>query len=99
MSGYATISPRRKLTTCCWLVSTLVISGLVGARLMRRFDNRLVLATGFAIVAVAALLKGEGNQCVGGREFLCFSNGAWVWTWHGIHCPCRIDHPKLVCDE
>jgi DHA2 family multidrug resistance protein len=40
-----------------WLIPPLIIMGLVAARLMRRFDNRLVFAAGFAIVAIACLLN------------------------------------------
>ena len=42
-----------------WLIPSLVIAGMVGARLMRRFDNRLVFATGFSIVAIACLLNAQ----------------------------------------
>ena len=42
-----------------WLIPPLIIMGMVAARLMRRFDNRLVFATGFAIVAVACLLNAQ----------------------------------------
>jgi len=40
-----------------WIIPPLIITGLVAASLMRRFDNRLVLATGFTIVAAACLLN------------------------------------------
>jgi MFS transporter, DHA2 family, multidrug resistance protein len=40
-----------------WLMPPLIVMGLIAARLMRRFDNRLVFATGFTIVAVASLLN------------------------------------------
>jgi DHA2 family multidrug resistance protein len=42
-----------------WIVPPLLIMGLVAARLMRRFDNRLVLATGFTIVAIGCLLNAQ----------------------------------------
>ena len=42
-----------------WLISPLVIGGMIGAQLMRRFDNRLVFAAGFAIVALACLLNAQ----------------------------------------
>lgn len=42
-----------------WLVPSLVIAGLVAARLMRRFDNRLVLASGFAMVAIVGLINAD----------------------------------------
>jgi DHA2 family multidrug resistance protein len=40
-----------------WIIPPLIVGGLVAARLMRRFDNRLVLATGFTIIAGACLLN------------------------------------------
>src|ERR1044072_7516504 len=40
-----------------WLTLPMVLMGLVAARLMRRFDNRLVFASGFAVVAGGALLN------------------------------------------
>jgi len=42
-----------------WLIPPLIVSGLVAARLMRCFDNRLVLAMGFTIVAIACLLNSQ----------------------------------------
>src|SRR5215510_5560324 len=42
-----------------WLIPPLVIGGMIGAQLMRRFDSRLVFATGFAIVAIACLLNAQ----------------------------------------
>ena len=42
-----------------WLIPPLIIMGYVAARLMRRFDNRLVFATGFTIVAIACLLNAQ----------------------------------------
>jgi DHA2 family multidrug resistance protein len=52
-----------------WLIPSLVISGLIAARLMRRFDNRLVFATGFAIVAVACLLNAQLTSSWAGDNF------------------------------
>ena len=52
-----------------WLVPSLVIAGVVAARLMRRFDNRLVLATGFTIVAFAGLLNAELTSAWAGDNF------------------------------
>jgi DHA2 family multidrug resistance protein len=40
-----------------WLAGPLILMGVIAARIMRRFDNRLVLASGFAIVAAACLLN------------------------------------------
>jgi len=42
-----------------WLIPPLILGGMIAARLMRRFDNRLVFATGFAIVAIACLLNAQ----------------------------------------
>jgi len=42
-----------------WIIPPLIIMGLVAARLMRRFDNRLVFSTGFTIVAIACLLNAQ----------------------------------------
>src|SRR5262249_12293082 len=39
-----------------WIIPPLIITGLVAASLMRRFDNRLVVATGFTLVAAACFL-------------------------------------------
>lgn len=52
-----------------WLIAPLVIMGMVAARLMRRFDNRLVLATGFTIVAVACLLNAQLTSAWAGDNF------------------------------
>ena len=52
-----------------WLIPPLVIAGMVGARLMRRFDNRLVFATGFAIVATACLLNAQLTSAWAGGNF------------------------------
>jgi DHA2 family multidrug resistance protein len=52
-----------------WLVAPLIIMGYVAARLMRRFDNRLVLATGFTIVAIACLLNAQLTSAWAGDNF------------------------------
>ena len=43
--------------------------GYVAARLMRRFDNRLVLATGFTILAIACLLNAQLTSAWAGDNF------------------------------
>src|SRR5262245_25099355 len=53
-----------------WLIGPLVLMGIIAARLMRRLDNRLVLASGFTIVAVAALLNAELTSAWAGENFL-----------------------------
>src|SRR5215831_3130428 len=40
-----------------WLVVPLIVGGLISVQLMRRFDNRLVLALGFGVMAVVCLLN------------------------------------------
>jgi MFS transporter, DHA2 family, multidrug resistance protein len=52
-----------------WLVAPLIIMGYVAARLMRRFDNRLVLATGFVILAAACLLNAQLTSAWAGENF------------------------------
>ena len=52
-----------------WLIPPLIIMGYVAARLMRRFDNRLVLATGFTIVAIACLLNAQLTSVWAGGNF------------------------------
>ena len=52
-----------------WLIPSLIIMGLIAARLMRRLDNRLVLATGFTIVAVACLLNAQLTSAWAGDNF------------------------------
>src|ERR1044072_4754674 len=52
-----------------WLALPMVLMGLIAARLMRRFDNRLVFASGFAIVAGAALLNAQLTSSWSGDNF------------------------------
>jgi MFS transporter, DHA2 family, multidrug resistance protein len=52
-----------------WLIAPLIIMGYVAARLMRRFDNRLVLATGFVILAAACLLNAQLTSAWAGDNF------------------------------
>src|SRR5215467_10015839 len=52
-----------------WLIPSLVFTGLLAAQLMRRFDNRLVFATGFAIVATACLLNAQLTSAWAGDNF------------------------------
>jgi DHA2 family multidrug resistance protein len=40
-----------------WLVAPLILAGMASVTLLRRFDNRLVLGLGFAVMAVACLLN------------------------------------------
>src|SRR5215510_11408363 len=64
--GYRPLQTGRVLL---WIIPPLVIMGLVAARLMRRFDNRLVLATGFTIVAIACLLNAQLTSTWAGDNF------------------------------
>jgi MFS transporter, DHA2 family, multidrug resistance protein len=52
-----------------WLALPTVLMGLIAARLMRRFDNRLVFASGFAIVAGASLLNAQLTSSWSGDNF------------------------------
>jgi MFS transporter, DHA2 family, multidrug resistance protein len=52
-----------------WLTGPLVLTGLIAARLMRRFDNRLVLAAGFTVVATACLLNARLTSAWAGDNF------------------------------
>src|SRR5262249_22346654 len=65
--GYRPLETGRVLL---WLVLPLIISGVVAARLMRRFDNRLVFATGFTVVAIAALMNTQLTSSWAGDNFL-----------------------------
>jgi len=53
-----------------WLIGPLVLMGIISARLMRRFDNRLMLASGFTVVAVAALMNSQLTTAWAGDNFL-----------------------------
>jgi len=52
-----------------WLALPMVLMGLIAARLMRRFDNRLVFASGFAIIAGASLLNAQLTSSWSGDNF------------------------------
>src|SRR6185369_4557293 len=49
--------PQQTGRVLLWLIPSLVLSGVIAARLMRRFDNRLVFASGFTVVAIACLIN------------------------------------------
>src|SRR5712671_4718123 len=53
-----------------WLILPLIVSGFIAARLMRRFDNRLVFASGFTVVAIACLLNAQLTSAWSGKNFL-----------------------------
>jgi len=52
-----------------WLIIPVILSGFIAARLMRRFDNRLVFASGFTIVAFACLLNAKLTGSWAGDNF------------------------------
>ena len=52
-----------------WLIPPLIITGYIAARLMRRFDSRLVFATGFAIVAIGSLFNAQLTSAWAGDNF------------------------------
>jgi DHA2 family multidrug resistance protein len=53
-----------------WLIPPLIVSGVIAARLMRRFDNRLVFASGFTVVAIACLINAQVTGAWSGGNFL-----------------------------
>jgi DHA2 family multidrug resistance protein len=53
-----------------WLILPLLLSGVMAARLMRRFDNRLVFASGFTAVAIASLINAQLTSAWSGGNFL-----------------------------
>jgi DHA2 family multidrug resistance protein len=53
-----------------WLILPLILSGIIAARLMRRFDNRLVFASGFTVVAIACLINAQLTSAWSGDNFL-----------------------------
>ena len=52
-----------------WLVVPLIVAGLISVQLLRRFDNRLVLASGFAVMAVTSLLNAQLTSAWAGNNF------------------------------
>lgn len=52
-----------------WGVVPQLLAGFIAALLMRRFDNRLILAIGFAIVAVACLMNTQLTSAWAGQNF------------------------------
>jgi DHA2 family multidrug resistance protein len=54
--GYRPLETGRAML---WLVVPLIVGGLISVQLLRRLDNRLVLALGFTVIAVACLLNAQ----------------------------------------
>jgi len=52
-----------------WGVVPQVFAGIIAAWFMRRFDNRLILAAGFTIVAVACLMNTQLTSAWAGQNF------------------------------
>jgi MFS transporter, DHA2 family, multidrug resistance protein len=52
-----------------WLVVPLILAGLISVQLLRRFDNRLVLGSGFAVMAAACLLNARLTSAWAGDNF------------------------------
>ena len=52
-----------------WGVAPQLFAGFIAAWLMRRTDNRLILAAGFAIVAVACLMNTQLTSAWAGQNF------------------------------
>jgi DHA2 family multidrug resistance protein len=66
IQGYRPLETGRVLL---WVAAPQLIVGFVGAWLMRRVDGRLMLATGFATVAVACLLNAQLTSAWAGDNF------------------------------
>src|SRR5215470_6856676 len=54
IQGYRPLETGRVML---WLVVPLILAGLISVQLLRRFDNRLVLGSGFAVLAIVCLLN------------------------------------------
>jgi DHA2 family multidrug resistance protein len=52
-----------------WVAAPQLVAGFLGAWLMRRLDSRLMLAVGFATVAVACLLNAQLTSAWAGDNF------------------------------
>ena len=52
------------------LIPSLILGGVIGASSMRRFDNRLVFASGFTVVAIACLINAQLTSAWSGGNFL-----------------------------
>jgi DHA2 family multidrug resistance protein len=66
VQGYRPLETGRVLL---WVVGPQLFFGVITAWLMRRIDNRLVLAVGFAIVAVACLMNTQLTSAWAGDNF------------------------------
>jgi MFS transporter, DHA2 family, multidrug resistance protein len=66
IQGYRPLETGRVLL---WVAAPQVIVGLIAAWLMRRVDGRLMLAVGFATVAVACLLNTQLTSAWAGNNF------------------------------
>jgi len=66
IQGYRPLETGRVLL---WFAAPQLIVGFVGAWLMRRLDGRLMLAVGFATVAVACLLNTQLTSAWAGDNF------------------------------
>jgi DHA2 family multidrug resistance protein len=66
IQGYRPLQTGRVLV---WVVVPQLIVGMLTAWLMRRMDNRLILAVGFAIVAVACLMNTQLTSAWAGDNF------------------------------
>jgi MFS transporter, DHA2 family, multidrug resistance protein len=66
IQGYRPLETGRVLL---WVIGPQLFAGVIAAWLMRRIDNRLVLAVGFAIVAVACLMNTQLTSAWAGDNF------------------------------
>jgi DHA2 family multidrug resistance protein len=53
-----------------WLVVPLIVGGLISVQLLRRLDNRIVLALGFAMMAVVCLMNAGLTSAWADTNFL-----------------------------
>jgi DHA2 family multidrug resistance protein len=66
IQGYRPLETGRVML---WVAVPQIIVGIIAARLMRRFDNRLIWASGFATVAVACLMNAQLTSAWAGDNF------------------------------
>src|SRR5204863_2965833 len=66
VQGYRPLETGRFLL---WVVIPQLAMGVLTARLMRRLEGRLVLALGFAVVAVASLMNALLTSAWAGDDF------------------------------
>ena len=66
IQGYRPLETGRVLL---WVAVPQVVTGIIAAWLMRRFDGRLIIAIGFALVAIACLMNAQLTSTWAGDNF------------------------------